>query len=392
MNKIFFKRRKAQTATEFMLLLGGAILVLIIVFSYSRSQLLQEGLSNVATYGNESIQNIENITDRSLEYNLTTPTLVPTPCACGFNASCPSGEELVDICENGCDVSGCLSCNAVCSKEVTGCGTLSHEGYYLLSANVTEKNSCLKDVKDNTTIDCNGFWVVGEGKGTGIEAFNNDNVIVRNCFIINFANGVYFKNGQNNTVENSWFDDNAYAMRIEDEPRMNIHQNAILANTYGIFITQSEEINVSLNNVTNGFATTAGIYFEDDSSNASITFNSITGQGTYGIWGNDADDANVSYNNVSIFGTRAIYLQDIARGHFYFNNASKAITGYGMYLSDVDDSRFINNSLSSSGTCAIFNGLAGTCEATCKTNQGTCSNNTFANNTPFECTVSEIIG
>jgi hypothetical protein len=93
--------------------------------------------------------------------------------------------------------------------------TINTQGIYCLkqdvSTSITNGAAIAVNV-NNVTIDCNGYKLGGLGGGPatgaiGIQAIGRVNVIVRNCSIRGFSNGVLL-NGSANQVENSRFDGN----------------------------------------------------------------------------------------------------------------------------------------------------------------------------------------
>ncbi|MBU0530082.1 MAG: hypothetical protein KKC05_00235, partial [Nanoarchaeota archaeon] len=51
---------------------------------------------------------------------------------------------------------------------------------------------------DNVELDCDGHVIGGLGSGYGVSAYSEDNIIIRDCEVIDFNDGIYFSSSDDN--------------------------------------------------------------------------------------------------------------------------------------------------------------------------------------------------
>jgi hypothetical protein len=57
--------------------------------------------------------------------------------------------------------------------------------------------------KNNVTLDCGGFRIIGDGTGHGLTVAGRTGVTVRQCHVTNFATGFWISGSSGNTIESS---------------------------------------------------------------------------------------------------------------------------------------------------------------------------------------------
>ena len=100
------------------------------------------------------------------------------------------------------------------------CSNLDESGeIYYLTTDVSTSGTCMNIQADNITLDCQGHTIIGNRTGSGV-SIQSDNVVVENCTISNYSNGIYEYNGDFNSMINNILKDNdygIYAMRSDYE-------------------------------------------------------------------------------------------------------------------------------------------------------------------------------
>jgi len=160
-----------------------------------------------------------------------------------------------------------------------------------LTADISNVNgTCIDfDGKDDVTLDCQGYYIEGDGVGTdyGIYLSNtnsgSNNNTLKNCNISNFSYGMHLFTSSNNTLTNLTSNSNTVrGIRLYFKSNQNTLTNLTLnSNNDGIYC-ESNSINNTLTNIisnSNGY----GIYFGTCSNNTltNITTNLNEHHGIY---------------------------------------------------------------------------------------------------------------
>ena len=85
------------------------------------------------------------------------------------------------------------------------------------------------NVKDGTTLNCNGETIHGDGSGFGIYIYDDDNVTVNDCVVDNFQSAVRIQVGDNNKVLDSDLTGSSYALVLTDTLYNKIDGNTMRA-------------------------------------------------------------------------------------------------------------------------------------------------------------------
>ena len=85
------------------------------------------------------------------------------------------------------------------------CTSLDEKGYYLLEKDIYVETNCFVINSDDVILDCSGHKVIGSKRGYGIISVNRNNIVIKNCEIVNFLQNIYSENSDikyiNNTIE-----------------------------------------------------------------------------------------------------------------------------------------------------------------------------------------------
>ena len=89
----------------------------------------------------------------------------------------------------------------------TGCSTISSPT--TLVSDVVASGNCFVFGQNSVSLDCNGHSITGAGSGNGVNLNSNINLVVKNCVISNFSNGITGSDIRNLTLINSTLHTNA---------------------------------------------------------------------------------------------------------------------------------------------------------------------------------------
>ncbi|CEG11768.1 exported hypothetical protein [groundwater metagenome] len=178
----------------------------------------------------------------------------------------------------------------------------------------------------NVVLDCNGAVLNGASKSYGIYWENFDNIVIKNCNIVNYSNGI----------------------RLYYSKKNNIFSNNVSSNfAWGIFMGTSHSKLYNNNIFNNG----RGIYIEFSSRNTisnNFIYNNSVGVEVYNAGRNTVINNNISLNR------GGIYMHGIQRGQPFcselLNNITKNIINdnenHGIRLIDA-----CNNTIDSNIIC-----------------------------------------
>ena len=172
--------------------------------------------------------------------------------------------------------------------------------------------------RNNIIIDGNGYILQGSASGKGLDLSYTNNVTIRNIEIKRFGFGVYFSDSSNITIIGNNITENnelwSYGIWLYTSSNNSITGNNIANNWLGINLEYSSNNSISGNNIANNVLAIR-LW---GSSNNSITGNNITANNGEGIW------LYTSSNNNSITGNNIANNQGgIAVG----NSSNNSITG-----------------------------------------------------------------
>jgi parallel beta-helix repeat protein len=163
----------------------------------------------------------------------------------------------------------------------------------------------------NLTLNCNGYWIIGNGNGTGITVNNKRNVTIRNCRVSSYDTGFDISSGSNITILTSGAAD--------------VHRTGI--NVTGTSNVSLEYFNASANHANYGISLASVIHGEVISA-------SITGVPYSGIWLKGTTNVNVVSSTIENAENVGILIGSSAvNSTVRYCNISNST--YGVYASDV---------------------------------------------------------
>ena len=167
-----------------------------------------------------------------------------------------------------------------------------------LTHDLYSNGTCFSVDGDNITIDLNGYSLIGNGSGNGINIEDSDNVTVINGTIQNFSIAIFADPSVGLLFDGLTLHSSYTGIYFSEIDFSTIRNNLIYDNYHGIYIFQSynnEIYNNFLNNTINGrdeYAYFAIIAYNEDLSISSYDAN---------FW-NQSYDCNVSINWTNIVG------------------------------------------------------------------------------------------
>jgi len=123
----------------------------------------------------------------------------------------------------------------------------------LLGADLNCSGNGLSIGSNSVVLDCNGYSIRGDATGNGIENNGYNNVVIKNCNVQNFINGIILSNANSNVLQNNTANSNALGIVLSNSSNNNITQNRARFNSdSGIqLITYSRDNILSGNDFTN---------------------------------------------------------------------------------------------------------------------------------------------
>ncbi|MBN1386300.1 right-handed parallel beta-helix repeat-containing protein [Candidatus Woesearchaeota archaeon] len=222
------------------------------------------------------------------------------PATCDATTPCGCGYELV----------GSRTLNE--SDELVGCA-----GNGLLIAT------------DDVTLDCAGYSIVGSNAYNGID-ISASNVVIANCLISNFSNGVYL----NYEAEND-----------------TIIGNTLTYNEYGIMASMGSDYWLKVQHNTIAYGST-GLYLYQTVQDDIIENNTIHDMSQDGIYMSWLDNPLVTKNTIYIVDRFAIYMSNIEQGTIEQNDLHDVY--YGINVVDSDEITIQDNAIESTGLQGIY--------------------------------------
>jgi parallel beta-helix repeat protein len=179
--------------------------------------------------------------------------------------------------------------------------------------------------EDNVTIDCSNNLINGTGveNTIGINATNKENVIIKNCKVSYFQDGIYLKSTSNSAI-------------LGNTGTFNLH------NAISVLYGQKNQIKQNTASYSTNSSFGDGILIQQ-SSNNTIFQNTANSNERYGVWilnnalYNNVSSNNVKYNKYGLgLGSNANYT--ILKDNIFENN-----TQNGVNVSDSKNNTFDKN-------------------------------------------------
>jgi parallel beta-helix repeat protein len=290
---------------------------------------------------------------------------------------------------------------------ITACRNLNVSGTtYVLTANLTDTNTCFTVTADNVTLDCQGHKINYSTSAAGNAVDDTggyDNITIKNCRIYqggNFSSShaVHLKNSKNTIVRNNTIDTNDDELwsgakigvyldtvsdsRIEDNQITTYGRHNLTSNNHGVYLLAVHNSNITdniintsggeahgillvvssyLNRVTNNNITITGFYSQGIETTSSSYRNTIRDNIIYtsdtnseGISLFASSNSSIINNSVTTQGAEShgISLSDTSNSNNLTNNiaTTNGNTAYGIYLDSSSKNNLLSNTVSASGS------------------------------------------
>lgn len=196
-----------------------------------------------------------------------------------FNASCvtPGNFNITIVTVNGTgnnENNLTLEVNDTLDN-ITGCGTITETGNYVLNQSINSSGTCLTIAASNVVVDCQGHAInfsESEEIKYGVYSLGYNEITIKNCAInqvndsIRAKAGIFLENSENSSILN-----NSITL-------LNASDNTPPESGYGIFMKNSSSANITLNkiNITWGVDQVYGMLLQDGVNDSIIHSNNVT--------------------------------------------------------------------------------------------------------------------
>lgn len=214
-----------------------------------------------------------------------------------------------------------------------------------LTDNIVANSTCFTFNADNLVLDCAGYSITGDGVGTdyGVYALGRDNITVKNCTLVNFYSGIYFRLTDNSNVTLNNATSNNYGYYISSG------QNNILTNNYGYGgAVRNYYLFLSTNNtLENNWDYNSEIAFRIYNSNNNNLINNTITNASKALTINGGNNNIIKDNNLLNYTTYGINIESSVseqNNQFINNNLSgTGITFYDEYIGTYDQIIYNNS-------------------------------------------------
>jgi parallel beta-helix repeat protein len=204
-------------------------------------------------------------------------------------------------------------------NEITSCGfSTSSSGTYLVTQNLTNTSgNCISIVgATNVTLDCQGYRLTGTGSGNGIWVdYTSVAVVIRNCDIYSFENGMYYT-GHGGVVEYNKLVDNTRGIRLSHGVDNDIRWNTGNDNSLGMYIDLSNNNDIYENTF---HRSEHGLYCHRGAGNYIIE-NQLNLNNGRGLWFYGTCNNNFIWQNTANLNNNGFYIQSGSSGNDFYKN------------------------------------------------------------------------
>ena len=206
---------------------------------------------------------------------------------------------------------------------------------YNLTNSLNSNGTCFSISAENITLDCNfKNSITGNYSGVGIQINNYNNIIIKNCKIKNFMDGIYFSGNDYAKIENIISNNNSrYGLFLASNSNKNTFNNITTNNNK----EDGTRISLASNNSFNLFLTNNNSY-----SGLFLIFDS-----NY----NSFIDLEANYNNGSYGGIR---ITSNSNNNLFSDFFSNYNLEEGITLELSNNNTFINGNLNYNGRGIMF--------------------------------------
>jgi len=194
--------------------------------------------------------------------------------------------------------------------DISSCQVIDYTpGIYTLDRNLSASGNCFNVIVGDVTINCQGNSITGNGSGDGIYLTNVQNVVVENCRIYNFTNGIDVYNSSDNNVSENNLTTNTFGIQLTNSTYNYVYGNIITNNSNsGIFYAWSSFNIISSNTLDYN---QDGIISDSwrNNFNNDIIFNAINNTNDRGIeFGFESNNSRIMHNTIENSGDKGMHL------------------------------------------------------------------------------------
>lgn len=234
-------------------------------------------------------------------------------------------------------ITGMAVAGGVAGANIAACGTVSDNSVLTQNITAASASTCLNITTDNVVLDCQGYYIFGNGAGNGIEVQARKNITIKNCFITNFTgtsdveamNGIFFKKSNDSMIINSTIYGNRMGVQLFDYSQRNQITGCNISNNLqyqGVYIYSSSYYNI-------------------------INDSDIGSNGGHGIKITTSSYVNLTNNRIYSNSNNGIeYLGPVSAGHNIIRNNIFSNTQWGIHVdSQTSNVLYENNTALSNG-------------------------------------------
>ena len=251
----------------------------------------------------------------------------------GTNTTCPA-----DVCTNVSYDGSTFVFNVshwtiFAAQEFTGgptnCGPLTSST--TVAQDLSSAGTCYTFIADDIELDCDGFSIIGDGTGIGINSTGRDNITIRNCVIANFTNDILLDDTNNSFVINNTATNTSAEVIDIDSSNFNIIVNntAVSEGGTGISLASSTNNNLTENNATS--VSGVGILLSSSSTSNNLTNNIGESSSNRGIF-LSSSGSNRLVNNLGKSSSSQGILLQLSSSNVLIGNTAASASNVGLLL------------------------------------------------------------
>ena len=250
---------------------------------------------------------------------------------------------------------------AFAQNTIDSCGTeITSSGTYLVTQDLANTSgSCISIVgATDVTLDCQGYWLTGEGLGNGIWVdYSSIGVVIRNCNVYSFENGMYYT-GHRGIIEYNTLVDNTRGIRLSHGEKNDVRWNTASDNLLGMYIDLSHDNNIHENTF---HRSENGIYCHRGTGNY-FTENQLNLNNARGLWFYATCNNNFIWYNTANLNANGFYIQSGSSGNDFYKNVLNRNDAHGINdgAGDATQNIYEDNVCKNNGTAPT--NLAGACK------------------------------
>ena len=231
-----------------------------------------------------------------------------------------------------------------CGAEITSSGT-----YLVTQDLINTDGSCISILNaTDVTLDCQGFQLTGTGSSNGIWVdYSSKGVVIRNCVIYSFDNGIYYT-GHGGIVEYNELVDNNRGIRLSHGIGDDVRWNTGNDNSYGMYIDLSNNNNIYENTF---HRSEYAMYCHRGSGNYFIA-NQLNLNNARGLWFYATCNNNFIWHNTANLNNNGFYIQGGSSGNDFYKNVLNRNDSRGILdgAGDATQNTYEDNVCQNNGT------------------------------------------